>query len=1196
MADVLLEKDLRDVIDALGQATDENRAVVIETANNIMTNFVAGDLELDDSALSVFADFLMAFGVTQDANGKTIFNSKIAEQAAAKFEGIIATKEEQERNNQATTNRIYSLNSDANQMKFDVITLGIYQAMGLVDGNLDANSMTPAQITTEIDRVKLTDEQKSEYAARFVDATLADKSLFESVPPSILADAYAATRTAIANASDDQTKNILLQRFATLASRIDFLIENFSSQINYWYVNPSNLMDVHDGYDKMFNVRQPDLAASPNQNQATQEYNKRINDTINDSREKLATAIKEYDELYHLTQINPDNAEELKRRWIDLKTRLAGVQVTPETLAIAAKYQFKDENGNPIPQFLDENGNPSLEYREGCKLNPTGRLAQVLNLSRNDVVMENVADLDKKVEDMNLAGMLNEEVPWTFSEISIPDQVAQGIAQAPNRMQDDAYVQQFWDEIKTSGGSISDTGYQAALDAHVNNAAGFATRLGQKVGADKDVVYMPFEAVQDIDKLAGTRTEKEGATGRKKKVGFFKRMAKNFGMAAAVSAGLTFIGKATGIAWAGAAIGTTIGVGNMIYQGLKWRTEQKKAGKPHGIKDFLGDKRNWGPAVATGLGIAATISMATGNPELAVGFGLGAVAAGTGSSAAMVYKDAINAGYSRGQALAGAIGVGASGILGAWAGNAAMNGLVNYVNNNTDSTLFKHSETVQTTQTEYETSTQRQYADGVIDSNERLMLEYNWETQASYDARISGLMDAGLSHDDAVRYLLAFHDATDHNLGPGYFDSIGMSPENLAALRNSINGTEINLTPESLAAFEHFNPHISAINQVGYVPGAPVDYQLPPNAAYDANGVLVHGNELYTTYANHSAPIFQDVTIQTPITTYGTETIFTPNELAFPAGIGTFGIYEPRVVPDDYISRLRERAGALADRIEEKTRRQFPHLPQIDPYQEDEPTPGPIDPVDPDDDDKKKKRKKTRIPDYDLELDAKLNMDKNDPDKRKVVNVKVDGQMKNVQVVSDVNEDSMHIQMTVPYNLNQGKGYYKVVYKTFRGEIKEARVTSRATENGININIEMDGVSIKDMGRYKLFFKYIPDENQTEHTETITKKTRFKRTVVGPEQNHDTESNTPHGDDTKKKKKNTHKRFEAGAVQIQTLSEMIEMVKQKEYNAKKQSNKDAWKHARNQLAALQAQSDLTDDEKQQRAVQILADANRATHG
>ena len=1288
MAEILLENDLRDVINALQQATDANRSVVIDTANDIMTNFVNGNLELDDNALTAFADFLMAFGVIRGADGKTTFNSRVAEQAAAKFEGIVATKEAQERNH-ATTNRIYSLNSDANQMKFDVITLGVYQAMGLVNANLDANNMTPSQIATEIDRVKLTDEQKAEYAARFVDATLSDMSLFESVPPSVLADAYAATRTAIAGATDEQTKAALAQRFATLASRIDFLIDNFSSQMNYWYVNPTNIVDVNDGYNKMFDVRQPDLAVSPNQNQATQEYNKRINDKINDSREKLAAAIKEYDELYHLTQINPDNAEELKQRWIDLKTRLAGIEVTPETLAVAAKYHFKDENGNPIPQFLDENNQPSLEYRDGYKLDPNGRLAQVLNLSRNDVVMENVADLGTKVEDMNLSDMLNDEVPWTFSEISVPDEVTQGVAQAPTRMLDEAYVQRFWDDIKTNGGSISDTGYQAALDAHVNNAAGFATRLGNKVGMDQDVVYMPFEAVQDIDKLASTRTEKEGAEGRKKKVGFFKRMAKNFGMAAVVSAGLTFIGKATGIAWAGAAVGTTIGVGNMIYQGLKWRNEQKKAGKPHGIKDFFKDKRNWGPAVASGLGVAATISMATGNPELAAGFGLGAVAAGTGSSAAMLYKDAINAGYSRGQALAGAIGVGASGLLGAWAGNAAMNGIVNYVNNNTDSTLFKHGETVQTTHeetrttqhTEYETSTQRQYADGVIDSNERLMLEHNWETQASYDARIDGLMDAGLSHDDAVRYLLAFHDATDHNLGPGYFDSIGMSPENLSALRNSINGTEINLTPESLAAFEHFNPHISAINQVGYVPGAPVDFQLPPNAMYDANGVLVQGNELYTTYANHSTPIYNDVTITTPVTVYGTETvlvpgtetIFTPNELAFPAGIGTFGIYEPRVVPDNYVTRLRERAGALADRIEEKPRRQFPHLPQIDPYQEDEPTPGPIDPidpvdpVDPDDDDKKKKRKKTRIPDYDLELDAKLNMDKNDPDKRKVVNVKVDGQMKNVQVVSDVNEDSMHIQMTVPYNLNQGKGYYKVVYKTFRGEIKEAHVTSRATENGIHIDIMMDGVSIKDKGRYKLYFQYVQDENQTEHTETITKKTRFKRTPVAPEQNNGGASNAPQGQgaatgtdsgtdsgtgdtppasnapqgqaattgtdsgtdsgtgdtppasnapqgqgaatgtdsgtgdtppqgDKKKKKTNKRTQFEAGATQVQSLSQMIETVKQKEERAKKPANKDAWKRAHEQLATLQAQADLSEAEKQQRAAQILAEANRATHG
>lgn len=1238
MAEILLENELRDVINALQQATDANRSVVIDTANDIMANFVNGNLELDDNALTAFADFLMTFGVTQGADGKTMFNSKIAEQAAAKFEGIVATKEEQERN-RATTNRIYSLNSDANQIKFDVITLGVYQAMGLVNANLDANNMTPSQIATEIDRVKLTNKQKTEYAARFVDVILPNVPLFESVPPSVLADAYTATRTAIERETDEQKKAALKQRFGTLASRIDSLIENFSAEMNHWYVNPSNLMDVHDGYVKMFDVRQPDLASAPNQ--ATQRRNKRINDEINTCREKLAAAIKEYDELYHLTQLNPDNAEELKQRWIDLKTRLAGVDVTPETLAVAAKYHFKDENGNPIPQFLDENNQPSLEYRDGYKLDPNGRLAQVLNLSRNDVVMENVADLGTKVEDMNLSDMLNDALPWTISEISVPDEVAQGIAQAPNRMQDEAYVQQLWDDIKANGGSISDKGYQAALDAHVNNAAGFATRLGQKVGTDKDVVYMPFEAVQDIDKLASTRTEKEGAEGRKKKVGFFKRMAKNFGMAAAVSAGLTFIGKATGIAWAGAAVGTTIGVGNMIYQGFKWRKEQKKAGKPHGLKDFLKDKRNWGPAVATGLGIAATISMATGNPELAMGFGLGAVAAGTGSSAAMVYKDAINAGYTRGQALAGAIGVGASGILGAWAGNAAMNGLVNYVNNNTDSTLFKHGETVQTTNeetrttqhTEYETSTVRQYADGVIDSNERLMLEHNWETQASYDARISGLMDAGLSHDDAVRYLLAFHDATDHNLGPGYFDSIGMSPENLTALRNSINGTEINLTPESLAAFEHFNPHISEINQVGYFPGAPVDNQLPPNAMYDTNGVLVQGKELYTTYAEHSTPIYNDVTITTPVTVYGTETvlvpgtetIFTPNELTGLAGFGTFGRYEPRVVPDNYITRLRERAGALADRIEDGPRREFPHLPQIDPYKKEEDNPP-----------KPPKPPRPQKPDHDLEVDAKINMATNKRNGDKATQVDINGRIKDsIDFGQGIKDGSMTIHITVPYDINNKKGYYKVVDKKFQKEAKPAVVKSYLKNNKFHIEITVEGATIEDIARYKMYFQFVADENKTEHTETITKKTRFKRTPVAPEQNNGGTPNAPQGQaattgtdsgtdsgtgdtapasnapqgqgattgtdsgtgdtppqgDKKKKKKNKRTQFEAGTAQIQNLSQMIETVRQKEQRAKKQENKAAWHEALEQLMQLEQDARLNAAEKQMSAQRILATAS-----
>jgi hypothetical protein len=138
-----------------------------------------------------------------------------------------------------------------------------------------------------------------------------------------------------------------------------------------------------------------------------------------------------------------------------------------------------------------------------------------------------------------------------------------------------------------------------------------------------------------------------------------------------------------------------------------------------------------------------------------------------------------------------------------------------------------------------------------------------------------------------------------------------MSPEALAALRGSISGTTINLTPDAMSAFNHFNPHISALNQVGYVPGAPISYNLPANAMYDSNGVAIYGHDFYTTFANGNTP-FTDV----PIITTEMNSVFTPNELAFPAGIGTLGIYEPKVVPKDYLIRMRERAGVLADRAE----------------------------------------------------------------------------------------------------------------------------------------------------------------------------------------------------------------------------------------------------------------------------------------
>lgn len=910
------KSDLQEILDLY--ANQDSRDEAIARAEQLLKDFANEDVDIEQSALEEFQKIIETFGITTNDAGEEFWKiietgittndageqvfTELGAQAAARFQTIIDSLENAE--NAVDPDRIFSLTSDQNQIKFDLVTLNVYKDMGLVDASVDPANMTPRQVAETITGVNLTDKERNEYANRFIDNIIGNAELFEITPPKMLADAYTFTKEQLASKPKDKE---LAVRFTMLAKRIDYLIKNFAKKVDYFYSDPSNIADVYAGYRKMCDVRSKDLKVAQGDNESTKKYKEEIKKSVDETKARLEEIVAMYSDMWNLKDLKPEDAEKLDARWNEISEKLKDVELTEDVLATLAKYEFLDENGNPMPQFIDADGKPQKDFQPGYKLNPDGRLNRIISLAKNDVTMRSVGALEHDVKDIDLTAALFDCVPWKMAEISVPDQVISGIESKPSTMMTQQDVDAFWDSLEKDGGNISDQGYQAALDAQVNQVAGFAGLMAEKVGPDKPIVMRPFEAIEDIDKLASTRSEKTGAAERKQKVGFFKRMAKNFGAAAVMSAGLTFIGKATGVAYAGAAVGTTIGIGNMIVQGFKWRKEQKKAGKPHGLKAFFSDKRNWGPAVASGLGVAAVISMATGNPELAAGFGIGAMAAGGGSAAKMVYDDALAAGYTKGQALAGAIGIAGATIAGGLAGRAAMNGVISYVNNNTESNLFK---TEHTTTSEHQIGTERVYDDGVIKHHEDMMLKNHWETPQSLNARIDGLMDAGLSHDDAMRYLLAWHDATDHNLGPGYFNNIGMSPDALAALRGSIDGTSIHLTPESMAAFEHFNPHISATNTVGYMPGAPVSYDLPANATYDANGVLVPGNDVYSTYVEHGGQVFSDI----PVMTTETNSVFTPNELAFPAGIGTVGIYEPRVVPAQYLNRMRERASALADR------------------------------------------------------------------------------------------------------------------------------------------------------------------------------------------------------------------------------------------------------------------------------------------
>ncbi len=182
----------------------------------------------------------------------------------------------------------------------------------------------------------------------------------------------------------------------------------------------------------------------------------------------------------------------------------------------------------------------------------------------------------------------------------------------------------------------------------------------------------------------------------------------------------------------------------------------------------------------------------------------------------------------------------------------------------------------------------------------------------------------------------------------------------------------------------------------------------------------------------------------------------------------------------------------------------------------------------------------------------------------------------------------MHIEMTVPYALNQGTGYYKVVDKRFSDAIKEARVTSRATNEGIHISIEYDGVSIKKKGRYRLYFQYVADEKQPEHIQIVKKNSRFApKQPRGQEQPPAADVETPNSkkvEDKKNKFNRAKKQIELGGLTPKQYAEG------KAKRAKKESAKAAWNRALAELAELRHTIGISDEERQKRANDILAAA------
>lgn len=191
----------------------DSRVEAIAAAEQMLKDFVAENADVEQDALPEFHKIIETFGMTTNDAGEQVLN-ELGAKAMARYQSIIDSLENAE--NTVDSNRIYSLTSDQNQIKFDLVILGVYKDMGLIDASVNPASMTPQQVADIINNINLTDAQRTEYANKFIDNIIGNSELFELTPPKMLADAYTFTKGQLVKRPEDKN---LSKRFKTLAQK-----------------------------------------------------------------------------------------------------------------------------------------------------------------------------------------------------------------------------------------------------------------------------------------------------------------------------------------------------------------------------------------------------------------------------------------------------------------------------------------------------------------------------------------------------------------------------------------------------------------------------------------------------------------------------------------------------------------------------------------------------------------------------------------------------------------------------------------------------------------------------------------------------------------------------------------------------------------------------------------------------------------
>ncbi len=872
--------------------------------------------------------------------------------------------------------RIRSDYSDCNEQWIRWERLAALKAMGVVKEDLPQM----LDVVATIDLMQkyessLSEKQEKEMTARVTNKILSDDNLFELVPPSILSSMYEDFKEVVNKEKDKEKRLIAEKKLKKISDRMDGLAEMVAKNQVLYFADPTNIADVYKGYNEMFAARYNDLMDDA-VNGATDEEKTSASTKLKYHQDMLQIAtnkMNEYDSTYNLENISAENAEALDKRFDEMRQAIEGVEISPETAKLVANFKFLDreyfsldleqlqvlqdrfpnkdfsaiktydmlnsaetswleEKGlmpHAEPQFIDKNGNVSDKWTEGSKVIPGSKLDKAILAAKQSVMLSKLGTDDEITPEL-LQKELDAQLPKTLYALHVVDSVIQGALENPDQYTNPEYLNKFINDLSNAERpmAIGPISFEAGIDNIVNQTGGYAERLADRLGFDKDgnkvenpninVATKLFEPIESIDKNAKDRIAMK-ASGKQ---GYWKNVGKTFISSATMSCAMRLVGTAaqsvSGLTWAAPAVSSVIGVGLTLYQIKKWNKERQKAGLGTGFKDFMKDRRMLMTVATTTLGCAATACMAfPGAQPVGIVLGGAAMVIGATNGAVTAYKAARASGESKWKSAWKALGVVGASALGALMGKVTADTAIDAYNKyDPDNKIFQHEK--------LDKVYKIKESDGTSDTRETVIDRDALEADSKrYNEQynISDRVHHGMNHDEYMNAVNDYNKAhpespitnpdellkgaynSQHGrvYGPGYVAEHGLDPNVVKAVGNLIN-SDGTINPDAVKAWNNSDLwRQSGLNNFVQSVNEPVE--LRPD--------LYPNRNPESTYSGTNMPTKEVVTSGTE-PTYRYEPHYVSVDNDRPLGFAMVGVLGEDVTKK---KTLKERIGSLFDQL-----------------------------------------------------------------------------------------------------------------------------------------------------------------------------------------------------------------------------------------------------------------------------------------